>query len=349
MKSKNNKTFLSLLGCFLFFLTVLTVAFFSILTYETMSKKTHNTFIIFFVTFLIILFFAIIFSIIDLIRRKYFVEKPTNEILDATQKVKQGDLTVRLEYNHKFDKFDQYDEIKQNLNDMIEELSKQEIMKNDFISNVSHEIKTPLSIIQNYTSALSQTNLDDKTKAEYLTTITNATKRLNNLITNILKLNKLENQVIIPNNKFVNASEILSESILTYSEKISQKNIELSCDIDDVKFNTDESFLEIIFNNLISNAIKFTENNGSIFISLKENTNFVTLIVQDSGIGMSNETGNHIFDKFYQGDTSHSSEGNGLGLALVKQVIDTIGGSISVSSTENVGSTFTVQLKKTNQ
>lgn len=346
MKTNKNKAFLSLMGCFLFFLTALSVAFFSILTYETMSKKTTNTFVILFVTFLIILFFAITFSIIDLIRRKYFVEKPTNEILEATKKVSSGDLTVRLNYNHKFDKFDEYDEIKRNLNDMIEELSKQEILKNDFISNVSHEIKTPLSIIQNYASILSRNNLDEKTRAEYLNTITHATKRLNNLIINILKLNKLENQVYVPANTIANASEILSESILTFSEQISSKNINLNCDIDDIKLKIDENFLEIIFNNLLSNAVKFTNANGEIFVSLKTEENFIVLTVKDSGCGMNTATGNHIFDKFYQGDTSHSSEGNGLGLALVKRVIDTIGGSISVSSTENVGSTFTVKLKK---
>lgn len=346
MKTNKNKTFLSLMGCFLFFLTALSVAFFSILTYETMSKKTTNTFVILFVTFLIILFFAITFSIIDLIRRKYFVEKPTNEILEATKKVSSGDLTVRLNYNHKFDKFDEYDEIKRNLNDMIEELSKQEILKNDFISNVSHEIKTPLSIIQNYASILSRNNLDEKTRAEYLNTITHATRRLNNLIINILKLNKLENQVYVPANTIANASEILSESILTFSEQISSKNINLNCDIDDIKLKIDENFLEIIFNNLLSNAVKFTNANGEIFVSLKTEENFIVLTVKDSGCGMNTATGNHIFDKFYQGDTSHSSEGNGLGLALVKRVIDTIGGSISVSSTENVGSTFTVKLKK---
>lgn len=346
MKTNKHKAFLSLMGCFLFFLTALSVAFFSILTYETMSKKTTNTFVILFVTFLIILFFAITFSIIDLIRRKYFVEKPTNEILEATKKVSSGDLTVRLNYNHKFDKFDEYDEIKRNLNDMIEELSKQEILKNDFISNVSHEIKTPLSIIQNYASILSRNNLDEKTRAEYLNTITHATKRLNNLIINILKLNKLENQVYVPANTITNASEILSESILTFSEQISSKSINLNCDIDDIKLKIDENFLEIIFNNLLSNAVKFTNANGEIFVSFKTEENFIVLTVKDSGCGMNTATGNHIFDKFYQGDTSHSSEGNGLGLALVKRVIDTIGGSISVSSTENVGSTFTVKLKK---
>ncbi len=344
----NKKTLFTFFGCLLFLITVTAVSTISIFVYDTISTKTNNKLIIMMIIFLCIVFLSTLFIIVDFIRRKHFVEKPVNEILEATQKVMQGDLSVKLELNHRYEKFDEYDEIKQNLNDMIEELSKQELLKNDFISNVSNEIKTPLSIIQNYASALQNKKLDDKTKTEYLNTINSATKRLNNLITNILKLNKLENQVILPVSKEINLEEILSESILTFDELISAKNLKISCDIDSIKLNTDESLIEIIFNNLLSNAIKFTDNGGEIFVTLKEENSNIILTVKDTGCGMNSETGNHIFDKFYQGDTSHSSEGNGLGLALVKQVINTIGGTIAVSSTEHKGSTFTVTLKKSN-
>ena len=137
----------------------------------------------------------------------------------------------------------------------------------------------------------------------------------------------------------------MRECVLSFDDKIENKGISLDCDIDDVEAVSDAGFLEIIFNNLISNAVKFTEGGGSIFISLKEEGAYFVATVRDSGCGMSAETGAHIFDKFYQGDTSHSQEGNGLGLALVKRVIDILGGEISVNSREGEGTTFTVKLK----
>lgn len=218
-------------------------------------------------------------------------------------------------------------------------------MKTDFISNVSHEIKTPLSVIQNYASMLKEEPSSEKRK-EYADTLSTAAKRLAALTSNVLKLSKLENQTITPQKAEIRLDESLTECILQFEEEIDKKGLRLDCDIREITAVSDESCLELVWNNLISNAVKFTDEGGKIEISLKEEGGAVVFVISDTGCGMSSETGVHIFDKFYQGDTSHSREGNGLGLALVKKVIDILGGEIGVSSELGKGSTFTVKLRK---
>ena len=166
-------------------------------------------------------------------------------------------------------------------------------------------------------------------------------------VENILRLNKLENQKLIPEIKRFNISELIINKIIQYESIIEEKNIELDVNIqEDLYINSEESYIEIIVNNLLTNAIKFTNEKGTISVSLQKNKNEYEIKVKDTGIGMNAETGKHIFDKFYQGDTSHHKEGNGLGLSLVKKVIDIIGGSISVESEINKGTTFIVLIKE---
>ena len=229
---------------------------------------------------------------------------------------------------------------------MTAELSKNELLKNDFISNVSHEIKTPLSVIQNYARVLQSEKLSKDKRDEYLKGLVTQTKKLSDLISNILKLNKLENQKIVPEIEEIDLAELLRTCTLSFEELLESKNIKLNCNIDEMKIISSASLLEIVFNNLISNAIKFTDREGKITISLKSEGDYAVVRVKDSGCGISQEVGEHIFDKFYQGDSSHSNEGNGLGLAMVKKVIDLIGGEISVESKVGVGSTFIIKLKK---
>jgi len=229
---------------------------------------------------------------------------------------------------------------------MTQELSKNEMLKNNFISNVSHEIKTPLSVIQNYANALQKDNISSDLKREYLNGLIIQTKKLSDLVSNILKLNKLENQQILPEIEEFDLSELLRISTLNFEQLFEDKHISLSCNIEDVKIKSSSNLLEIVFNNLISNAIKFTDDGGKVEISLKDSEGYAIITVKDSGIGISKEVGEHIFEKFYQGDSSRSYQGNGLGLALVKKVIDILGGEISVESKLGVGSAFTVKLKK---
>lgn len=331
---------------FLLFLFINCISFtFSIMIYSSIEEFDKP--IIGILLIIVILFLTLLWSIIDIIRRKYTVDKQIEEIRDATEKMTFGDFNINLIPAKNYNNYNYYDLIKVDLNTLAKELSKNEMLKTDFISNVSHEIKTPLAIIKNYAKALENKNLDEETRNNYLTSLQDACNKLNNLVTNILKLNKLENQKLNIEYKKYNLSESVIEHILQFESLIEKKNIELICEIEeDVYINSEEDYLCLIWNNLISNAIKFTDNNGTIKISLSKTKNIIEFIISNSGCGMTKDVGNHIFDKFYQADTSHSKEGNGLGLTLVKRVIDALGGNISVESEVNVGTTFKVTLKE---
>lgn len=288
---------------------------------------------------------ALLCSIIDVFRRKIMIEKPLNEILKATKSMARGNFKVRLIPSHSYQNYDEFDLIKDDLNRMAEELSKSEILKNDFVANVSHEIKTPLAVIINYVKVLNTAKLTQDERSKYLKNLEDACHKINNLVTNILKLNKLENQRLVPELSRFNLSNLLVDEILQFEDLLSEKRIELECDIEeDLYICSESSYLQIIFNNLISNAMKFTKT--KIYISLNKKEEEYIIIVKDDGCGMDGETGKHIFDKFYQADTSHSKEGNGLGLALVKKVIDILGGTISVTSELNKGTTFKIIIKE---
>lgn len=292
-------------------------------------------------TFYNTIFIAFVIAVMDQIRRKFFVEKPVKKILDATKKITNGDFTVRV----KPSKISAYNKIIKDLNKMAEELSSTETLRSDFVSNVSHELKTPLAVLQNYGALLEEPNLPEVKRIEYAKSVNRVTKHLSELITNILKLNKLEAQKISPNLKKCNLSEMFCESLISFESEWEKKNLELETDIEeDVYIRTDPEMLMMVWGNLFSNAIKFTPEYGKITVNLKKNNNGVTVSVSDTGCGMDEKTMERIFDKFYQGDTSHSEKGNGLGLALVKRVIDLLGGEIAVESTPGAGSTFTVRI-----
>lgn len=344
-KNKNKNTGFSFVGAVLFFILIAFVMQIAILVYEHIRKRTDNNALIAVLILVVILVLSALCVIVDLIRRKYTVEKPTQKILQATERIASGDFDTKLYVTHEYSKYNQYDLIMDNLNKMTEELKKTEILKMDFISNVSHEIKTPLTVIQSYAALLKDDSLDAETRKKYSETLISASKRITNLITNILKLNKLENQEIQEKKERFNLTEALSESIIEFDNVIENKKLTLECDFDEITVLSVKSLLEIVWNNLISNAIKFTDEGGVISVTLKKKGSAAEITVTDSGIGMSKETGARIFEKFYQGDSSHSVQGNGLGLALVKRVIDILGGDISVKSELGNGSSFSVLLK----
>lgn len=346
---KKNKTRLStfsILGFFLFFMTIAITSASSIIVYYFANKETGGNFwAIFFSVVGVIFIGAILCCLCDIFRRRKMIDKPAKMILEATDKIASGDFSVKLAPLHDYSKYDQYDLIFDNLNSMTAELGKNEVLKNDFISNVSHEIKTPLAVIQNYAKMLKNENLAKDKRDEYLNGLVTQTQRLSELVANILKLNKLENQQLLPESERFDLAELVRNCALGFENILEKKSQELVCNIDEIFITSSPSLIELILNNIISNAIKFTDIGGKIEISLKKADNFAIIKVKDSGCGISSETGKHIFDKFYQGDTSRSSEGNGLGLALVKKVIDVIGGEIAVESKVGIGSTFTVKIK----
>lgn len=294
-----------------------------------------------------VLLLTLLFCIVDAFRRSQMIAKPVKRIQEGIERVIKGDFTTRIEYIHGEDSGNEFDTIITGLNQMIEELSGVETLRTDFIANVSHELKTPLAVMQNYGTLLQSPDLSDEQRIEYGKAIQEQTNRLSSLVTNILKLNKLENQQIYPNVEKYYLGEQLCECMLTFESLWEEKNIEIETEIDDdVLIEADKELLDLVWHNLLSNALKFTDENGKVTMSLHKDDQYVYVQVKDTGCGMSAETGKNIFKKFYQGDTSHATKGNGLGLALVKRVIDICGGEISVSSQLGEGSTFTVKLRQ---
>lgn len=272
-------------------------------------------------------------------------EEPMHKLADATMKVAGGDFSVYVPALHTPDKLDYLDVMIQDFNRMVEELGSIETLKTDFVSNVSHEMKTPIAVIKNYAEMLQMESITEAQRKEYAASIENSAERLSTLISNILKLNKLENQRITPELETYDVCRQLCECILQFEEAWDEKEIDLQTEIEDkAMVRADSSLLELVWNNLLSNAVKFTEPQGCITIRQVSDQQYVTVSVSDTGCGMSKESIKHIFDKFYQGDTSHSREGNGLGLALVKRVLELMDGEIQVISEEGKGSTFTVKL-----
>lgn len=275
------------------------------------------------------------------------VRQPIKEFAKASKRVVHGDYTTQIDIENTSFGSLEFINIANNFNQMVKELGKIDSISNDFISNISHEIKTPLSVIQSYAMILQNPLISNEEKKEYIEKILFSTQQLSTLVSNILKLNKMENEQIKPKKIKYNLSSQLIQCLLDLEDLWDEKNLVLDIQVDDDKYiNSDQELLNLVWMNLFSNAIKFTPKDGKISVILKEYTDRTDVIVSDSGCGMTEETKAHIFEKFYQGDTSHSEKGNGLGLALVKRIIDITDSKISVDSILNNGTTFTVSLYK---
>ncbi len=349
------KLLLSVYHYFCFFLLMAFIITCCMLLFlDTMSKTagisltSENLDIAAKLTFGNVALLSAICTVVDAIRRKFTVERPVKKIVSAAEEIAKGNYNVRISSLSGTVNDGGFVRIADSINKMAEELSGVETLQTDFVANVSHELKTPIAVMQNYATLLQQPELSEEERLKYAKSVGDATKRLGGLVTNILKLNKLENQQIFPQAETYDLTSQLCECMLDFENVWSEKGIEIETDLDEnVTITADPELLALVWNNLFSNAFKFTDS-GKVGLSLKENSDNITVSVSDTGCGISPEVGKHIFDKFYQGDTSHSTQGNGLGLVLVKRVVDIMGGDITVVSEVGKGSTFTVQLKREN-
>ena len=298
-------------------------------------------------TFLNVLLLSTLFTVIDAVRRRVTTERVTRHITSAARKIVKGDFDVRIEPISSLSADENYNVIIDCFNTMASELAGIETLRADFIANVSHEMKTPLAVIQNYGKLLETPNLSEEQRLEYARAVSQASRRLADMMTNILKLNRLENQQIYPRAETFDLGEQLCECLLQYEQLWESRGIEIETDIEEeILVSADAELLSLVWNNLLSNAFKFTESGGTVSLSLCAEGDYAVVKVGDTGCGMPPEIGVHIFEKFYQGDGSHATEGNGLGLALVRRVVDILQGEIGVESAVGVGSTFTVRIRR---
>ena len=268
--------------------------------------------------------------------------RPIRDMIRATSDIAKGNFKVHIEEN--FHGLTDLGILQRSFNNMARELDGIEMFRSDFINNFSHEFKTPIVSIRGFAHQLQAGGLSEEEQREYISIIASESDRLANMATNVLLLSKLENQQIVTDKTEFYLDEQLRACILMLEKQWDAKNIELDIELDAVKYTFNEDMLSHLWINLFGNAIKFTPPNGKIGCTLRVTDGNAIVTVSDTGIGMSDEVRQHIFEKFYQGDHSHSGDGNGIGLTIVGRILVLCNGKITVDSTPGKGSTFTVTL-----
>lgn len=275
------------------------------------------------------------------------VLKPLSLLIKATKRVMMGDYSVRVEMGWVERRtIRELRDLISDFNEMVEELQNTEMFRKDFINNFSHEFKTPLASIRGFARQLYEGGLTPEQQKEFSEIILDETEYLSVMSQNTLLLTNIENRYIISERTEFSLDEQLRSCMLRLEPQWSAKNIEIDMEeLEDVRFFWNEQLLAHVWNNLFDNAVKFTPEDGSICVSCRREGEIVRVKVKDSGCGIPAESLPHIFDRFYQADSSHATKGNGLGLALVKKIVELCGGSISVSSEVGRGTEFTVELR----
>lgn len=328
-----------------FFVLCMLVLLFLFLVFLLMRTSVFNIEIISENTALIVIcviLFLLIVSQGVAVFWSHRITKPVKSISAVIAEVSKGNFDVQIDTS-KF--HDEIRDLGDNLNKMILELQSIEVMRSDFVSNVSHEFRAPLSAIQGYVTLLSNPSLSDEQRQEYFTLLSESTRDLSGLVDSVLKLSRLESQNIAPKSAPFRLDEQLRRVVLLFESQWAQKEIDLELDLPEYTYTGNAELLHQIWTNLFGNAVKYTPPHGKIGVRLcPENSGGARVEISDTGIGMNDEVKSHIFEKFYQGDSSHRAVGNGLGLALVQTACQLTGSSVSVDSTEGAGSTFTVRL-----
>ena len=267
--------------------------------------------------------------------------RPVQNIGNAFDELSKGNFDVKVSEN---ERIEEIREIAQHFNSMTYDLSHIETLRNDFVANVSHEFKTPIASIEGYAALLQNGNLTPEKQSRYIEKILDNSQKLSSLCSSILMISKLENQEILPKESEYRIDEQIRKAVLGLESKWTEKDIGFEIDLPKQTYLGSEQLIGQVWSNVIDNAVKHSYNGGVIEINMKKIGNNLTVTIADHGDGMSEEVQKHIFEKFYQGDTSRKSDGNGLGLALVKRITDLCGGDISVKSAPNEGAVFTVTL-----
>ena len=274
--------------------------------------------------------------------------KPINNLINKMNRLAAGDFKARLRFGNTLSAHPAFCEISTSFNKMAEELENTELLRRDFINDFSHEFKTPIASIRGFARLLAKENLTDAQRAAYLRAIEEESTRLSAMATNVLSLSKIENQTILSEISCFNLSEQLRGAILVLEGKWAQKDISLSIDFEEYEIEACEELLREVWINLLDNAVKFSPEGGEVFLSIRENAESLAVTICNTGSEIPPEKQDKIFHRFYQADESHATAGNGVGLAIVKRIVDLHGGNVSVQSGDG-RTAFTVSLPKNQQ
>lgn len=326
-----------------FLISMLIVLFATaIMRWAGIDFRAFNTILILVFGFAVSLILGTLFAVL-------FFKRTVNladDLKMALKRISKGDYSVRLENTSDNKDGILYDVI-ENFNKMVEELDSVTILRNDFISNFSHEFKTPIVSIKGYAELIKNgKNLTEEQKQEYLQVIIDESRRLSNLASSTLLMSKLDSQTSLTETSVFSVNEQLKQCVLVLDNEFKAKNLEVKIKLGKMRVDASVDMLQQVWINLLTNAIKYTPENGIIRITSTELEKEYIVSISDNGMGMNEETLKHIFDKYYQGDNSHSTSGNGLGLSIAKRIVELSGGKIEASSTEGKGTTFSVRLPK---
>jgi len=269
-----------------------------------------------------------------------FPLKPLRRVIDAINRLAAGDFSARLNLTG----VSSFNDLSTSFNRMAEELGSIEMLRSDFVDSFSHEFKTPIVSIKGFAEELKHDDIPPEQRQEYLDIIIHESSRLAQLATNVLNLSRVEKQAILASRTSFDLSEQVRRCVLLFESKWEERGLNLTVELDEVLLEGDEELLSQVWLNLIDNAVKFTPEGGNVEIRLRRHENTAEFVIRDDGYGISEEAQRHIFDKFYQGDPSHSVAGNGLGLSIAMRVVTLHGGNLSCKSEEGAGTEFTVVL-----
>ena len=272
------------------------------------------------------------------------IVRPVQSISEAFDELSAGNFDVKVPEK---EKLREIREMAQHFNAMTYDLSHIETLRSDFVANVSHEFKTPIAAIEGYATLLQNRSLSQEKHDHYVEKILENSRRLSNLSGNVLMLSKLENQEIIPGKSEFRLDEQLRKCVLLLERKWTEKNIEFDMELPKINYYGSEPLLSQVWVNLLDNAIKHSPSGGVVQIGIRQTDSLLIVTITDHGDGMPEEVQKHIFEKFYQGDSSRKAEGNGLGLALARRIVELCRGTIEVESTPGNGAAFSVALPKT--
>lgn len=341
-KLKMLKVIGAVIALFSFLIIIWSTAFFvssSILDALTINLSPFVTYLISdILSFIFLILLWILIAVLMRPKREAMIWT----IIEPIQKIAKGDFSVKIRNEEKYD--GEIGVLVKSINDMTDELNAMEKMRQEFVSNVSHEIQSPLTSIKGFARALQDTSLPEEKREHYLTIIETETTRLSKLSQNLLKLTLLESEEYTPERVTYRLDQQLKQIVLNSEPLWAEKEIELDLDLEKVHITADQESMSQVWINLIHNSIKFTPSSGTISIKLKEYETLVEVRIRDSGIGISEEQKQHIFERFYKADSSRTRAygGSGLGLAIVKKVLDLHQGEIKVESEEGNGTEFIV-------